>query len=58
MKKGSETTQTPHSPHKYVERLFIYKEKCRYFAVSTLNLEFGDEYGIRTRECMRERHVS
>ena len=20
--------------------------------------DFGDEYGIRTRECMRERHVS
>ena len=37
---------------------FIYKEKGRYFAVSTFNLEFGDLYGIRTHECMRERHMS
>ena len=38
--------------------LYINKEKdipvfqeCHVFYI-------GDEYGIRTRECMRERHVS
>ena len=37
---------------------FIYKEKGRYFAVSTFNLEFGDPNGIRTRGCRLERAMS
>ena len=61
MKKGSETTQTPHSPHKYVERLYtlyINKEKdipvfqeCHVFYI-------GDPYGVRTHECILERDMS
>ena len=31
-----------------------YKKK-RFLSLST---QYGDAYGIRTRECMRERHMS
>ena len=32
-------------------------KKTQYFGIASI-LENGDLYGIRTHECMRERHVS
>ena len=34
------------------------KKKARHFSVSDFNFLNGDLYGIRTHECMRERHMS
>ena len=39
-----------------VGRLFLLESKKR--SPFGLYLKNGDAYGIRTRECMRERHVS
>ena len=36
----------------------LAKNKRTDTIVSILFNQVGDEYGIRTRECMRERHVS
>ncbi len=36
----------------------IVKQEKRIDFVSSKLSTNGDEYGIRTRECMRERHVS
>lgn len=39
---------------KFSEKSIISKKRSPY----GLCLKNGDAYGIRTRECMRERHVS